>query len=158
MASSSVLSASSSELSANCCTLLLSVISRMNRNMASTMPISIATVRSTNTVSRKVTTITAASVRDSLRMEIKLRHSLMLYATMISTPASVAMGISAAILPMNSSMSNSVSECTIPAMGVRPPFLILVAVRAIAPVAGIPPKIEEKILAVPCATSSILER
>ena len=34
----------------------------------------------------------------------------------------------------------SVMEWTIPAIGVRPPFLIFAAVRAIAPVAGIPPK------------------
>src|SRR5450755_4531522 len=45
-----------------------------------------------------------------------------------------------------------------PAMGVLPPFLTLVAVLAMAPVAGIPPNMEEKILATPCATSSIFER
>src|SRR5690554_1077360 len=45
-----------------------------------------------------------------------------------------------------------------PAMGVRPPFLTLVAVLAIAPVAGIPPNIEEKQLATPWATNSALER
>lgn len=43
------------------------------------------------------------------------------------------------------------------ATGVRPPFFTLVAVRAIAPVAGMPPKMEEKIFAVPCATNSILD-
>ena len=35
---------------------------------------------------------------------------------------------------------------------------MLVAVRAIAPVAGIPPKSGEAMLATPCATSSMLER
>ena len=47
--------------------------------------------------------------------------------------------------------------CIIPAIGVRPPFLILAAVLAIAPVAGIPPKTAEPILPTPCAISSILE-
>src|SRR5579872_789848 len=46
----------------------------------------------------------------------------------------------------------------IPATGVRPPFLMLVAVRAIAPVAGIPPNIDEQILATPWAINSVLER
>ena len=45
----------------------------------------------------------------------------------------------------------------IPATGVLPPLLILVIVRAMAPVAGIPPKRGEAILANPCATNSVLE-
>ena len=44
-----------------------------------------------------------------------------------------------------------------PATGVRPPFLTLVAVRAIAPVAGIPPKRADATLAMPCPTSSTLD-
>ena len=55
-------------------------------------------------------------------------------------------------------MSSKVTLCTIPATGVRPPFLTFVAVRAIAPVAGMPPKMGEARFAIPCATSSILER
>src|SRR2546427_8531167 len=54
-------------------------------------------------------------------------------------PANVAMGISPAHRPKNKAMSNSVTEWVMPATGVRPPFLTFVAVRAIAPVAGIPP-------------------
>src|SRR5450631_3044458 len=72
-------------------------------------------------------------------------------------PASVAIGIKAAHLPTKSTISNKVNACTIPATGERPPFFTLVAVRAIAPVAGMPPKMEEKIFAVPCATNSILD-
>src|SRR3990172_7541887 len=45
----------------------------------------------------------------------------------------------------------------IPATGVLPPVLILVAVLAIAPVAGIPPKKIEPIFAIPCPTSSQLD-
>jgi hypothetical protein len=36
-------------------------------------------------------------------------------------------------------MTSSVPACVIPAMGVPPPFLMFVAVRAMAPVAGMPP-------------------
>ncbi|MNC96164.1 hypothetical protein D3C83_134580 [compost metagenome] len=48
--------------------------------------------------------------------------------------------------------------CSIPATGERAPERILVAVRAIAPVAGNPPKAADATLATPCATSSMLER
>ena len=66
------------------------------------------------------------------------------------------------IIPANgirtTSTMTSVTEWTIPATGVRPPFLILAAVLAIAPVAGIPPNKAEAILPAPCATSSMSER
>ena len=55
-------------------------------------------------------------------------------------------------------MSSSVSACTMPATGVRPPFFTLVAVRAIAPVAGMPPNSGDAMFATPCATSSMFER
>ena len=73
-------------------------------------------------------------------------------------PASVAIGISAAQRPKNSVMSRSVTAWVIPAIGVRPPFLTFVAVRAIAPVAGMPPKSGETMFAMPCATSSMFDR
>ena len=44
-----------------------------------------------------------------------------------------------------------------PAMGERPPLLMLVMVRAMAPVAGMPPKSGEARLAKPWAISSVLE-
>ena len=71
--------------------------------------------------------------------------------------AMVGIGISAAYGISTTSTSTSTTECTIPAMGVRPPFLMLVAVLAMAPVAGIPPNNAEPILPIPCATSSILD-
>jgi hypothetical protein len=43
-----------------------------------------------------------------------------------------------------------------PATGDRAPERMFVAVRAIAPVAGIPPNSGETIFAIPCATSSTL--
>src|SRR3546814_635300 len=50
------------------------------------------------------------------------------------------------------------AACSMPAIGERAPERMLVAVRAIAPVAGRPPKQAEAVLAMPCATSSQLER
>ena len=51
-------------------------------------------------------------------------------------------------------MTSSVTACTIPDTGEAAPDRMFVAVRAIAPVAGSPPKIGDAILATPCATSS----
>ena len=45
----------------------------------------------------------------------------------------------------------------IPATGVRPPLLIFAIVRAIAPVAGIPPKKGTTTLAIPLPINSVLE-
>ena len=63
----------------------------------------------------------------------------------------------AAHLPSSSRINRSVIAWTIPASGVRPPARTFVAVRAIAPVAGMPPKIGEMTLATPCATSSTFD-
>ena len=68
------------------------------------------------------------------------------------------MGMRPAQRPKNKAMRSSVTACTIPATGVRPPFFTLVAVRAIAPVAGIPPNSGDAMFATPCATSSMFER
>ena len=122
------------------------------------MPTCSAAVRSTTTVSTKVVSNTTTSARGARRCARKLRHSDMWYATMVKMPASVAMGMSAAHCPTNSAINSSTTACTMPATGVRPPLLILVAVRAIAPVAGNPPKSGETTLATPCATSSMFER
>ena len=46
------------------------------------------------------------------------------------------------------------NACTIPATGVLPPFFTLAAVRAIAPVAGIPPKRADIIFPIPCPINS----
>src|ERR1700737_2268317 len=54
----------------------------------------------------------------------------------------------------NSTITSSVRAWIIPATGVFAPERILVAVRAIAPVAGSPPKSGEKMLAMPWPTSS----
>ena len=45
-----------------------------------------------------------------------------------------------------------------PDIGLRAPARMLVAVRAMVPVTLMPPNSAEPILAMPCATSSMLER
>ena len=57
-----------------------------------------------------------------------------------------------------SKINNKTSACVIPAIGVRPPFLTLAAVRAIAPVAGMPPNQADIIFPTPCPTNSAFER
>src|SRR4051812_21283696 len=130
----------------------------MNRKEASTIPTPIATLRSTRMVSRKVVTITAASLRGARSSLTNTLHSLRRHATTSTMAASTARGIRAAQRPKKSVMTRSTTACAMPATGVRPPLLMLVAVRAMAPVAGIPPKSGETMLAIPCATSSMLLR
>ncbi len=72
-------------------------------------------------------------------------------------PASEAIGTSLASGAAASSTISSVMAWTTPATGVFPPLLTLVIVRAMAPVAGMPPSMADATLAAPCATSSILD-
>ena len=70
----------------------------------------------------------------------------------------VGIGIIPAYGIKTTNTMTNVMEWTMPAIGVLPPFLILAAVLAIAPVAGIPPNKADAIFPAPCATSSISER
>ena len=76
---------------------------------------------------------------------------------MISTAARQDIGIMPTKLPMKSSTISSTAACTTPAIGLRPPLLMFVIVRAIAPVAGIPPKNGTTIFAMPWAINSVFE-
>ena len=91
-------------------------------------------------------------------MDLNERHSLMLYATTIRIPARHDMGMSLTHWPKKSMISSNVTEWVMPARGVLPPFLTLVAVLAMAPVAGMPPKMGVRMFAIPCAISSVLDR
>ena len=113
--------------------------------------------RSKKTVRPKLIRRTRLSVLEEVfSRRTKPSRWLMLYATIKRIAAMVGMGIKLARGIKNSSTSSSTTECTIPAMGVLPPLLMFAAVRAIAPVAGIPPKNTEAMLPRPCATSSAL--
>ena len=122
------------------------------------MPTSTATVRSASTVSAKVSShTTRRSIRARSRPAIS-RHSPMFQATTSSTAASVASGTKAASgasAKHRRRQREGVDDRRRP--GVRAPARMLVAVRAIAPVTGMPPTIGTTRLAMPCATSSALE-
>ena len=67
------------------------------------------------------------------------------------------MGIYRVRLPRKSNTNNNTTAWMIPATAVRPPLLMLVIVRAMAPVTGIPPKKGTTMLATPWAMSSVFE-
>ena len=73
----------------------------------------------------------------------------MFHATTKSTAANVVIGIREASGIKTTKIMLKVIQCVIPAIGVRQPFLTFAAVRAIAPVAGIPPNRPEKIFPSP---------
>ena len=112
-------------------------------------PNSMAMVRSKTMVRKNVSNRTVTSLFGLRSIAKNDRQPLILYDTTTSTPARQAMGIYCASGMRNRKMSNSTTAWTMPATGVRPPLLILVIVRAMAPVAGIPPKRGEAILASP---------
>ena len=63
----------------------------------------------------------------------------MRHAVTINTPASAASGISATSDPPRYTTPISTTACVIAARRVRPPERTFTAVRAIVPVAGMPP-------------------
>ena len=125
--------------------------------MASSKPSSIAIVRSNTTVRRNVTIITVTSDLGVFRIAFTVRHPLMLYETMMSTPARHAIGTRLMSGIRNRKMSSSTTACTTPATGVRPPLVMLVIVRAMAPVTGMPPKNGTTTFATPWPISSVLQ-
>ena len=80
----------------------------------------------------------------------------MFHATKSKMAASAASGTWCANGAASSITSSRATACTMPATGLVAPLLALVTVRAIVPVAGIPPKNGVTKLAIPCAMSSWL--
>ena len=130
----------------------------MNSSEASVTPTPMATVRSTKTVRPKVTSRTERSLLGMRSSARNRAYSLMPQATMKRIAANAAIGTKAMISVANTMTSNRNTACMMPAIGVFAPERILVAVRAIAPVAGRPPNSAEPRLAIPCPINSWLER
>ena len=80
----------------------------------------------------------------------------MFQATNIRMAASVASGMELASGAATRITTSSVSACTIPATGLVAPLFTLVTVRAMVPVAGMPPNSGLAMLAMPWAISSWL--
>ena len=78
----------------------------------------------------------------------------MFQATNSRMPASAGNGTSEASGAASSTISSSVMACTMPATGVRAPARALVTLRAMVPVAGMPPNRGLTMLATPCAINS----
>ncbi len=78
----------------------------------------------------------------------------MFQATKSRMPASTASGTSDASGAASRMIASSVSAWTIPATGETAPARTFVTVRAIVPVAGMPPKKGATMFAIPCAISS----
>ncbi|CSA24010.1 Uncharacterised protein [Vibrio cholerae] len=127
-------------------------------NIAMITPILTATTRSANTVKPKVSSRIATSARGArLASCTKCGASLIFQATTNRIALNVARGIFTAKGASTSRIMTSVSACMTPAIGLLPPLRMLVAVRAIAPVAAIPPNRGATIFAIPCPTNSWFE-
>ena len=128
---------------------------RTKSTIASTTPTSMATVRSTMTVRKKVMRRTATSDLSPRSRYLNVLHSLMLYATCTRIAARHESGIYTAYGIRNRYMSRSTAAWMRPVTGLFPPLLMLAIVLARAPVAGIPPKRGVTMFAIPCPMSSV---
>src|SRR6266851_2061320 len=126
----------------------------MKVSAASTIPTSTAKVRSVTTVKVNVNNHTAMSSELSFRISVISSQSPMLYATIIKIAAKADNGTFFTSGAANRTIASSVNAWIIPATGVLAPERTLVAVRAMAPVAGSPPNSGDTIFATPCAMSS----
>lgn len=136
--------------------LVVSITRFMNNTQAITNPTSMATVKSKITVRKKVISRTATS---DLGFSTILEHSPSTHVIGNDNQYTSQTGHRNILCQWHqeSKISNNTTACTIPATGDFPPLLIFVMVRAIAPVAGIPPNIGDTKLAIPCAISSVFE-
>ena len=127
-----------------------------NKNIETQIPNTIATVKSKTTVASIVTKncVILVLIR-FLKIDLISSHSFIRHAVMISTPAKADKGICDMNGPnTNIEISNAIAWKILTSL-VCPPALIATLVRAIAAVAGTPPKNGITILPTPCANNSI---
>jgi len=98
-----------------------------------------ATMRSTEIVTIAVITKASASARVDRRMLRTVAACTIRTAVTMSTPERAASGMRPTGCAATSTTSSSTSACTTDASRVLAPERTLTAVRAIAPVAGMPP-------------------
>ena len=106
-------------------------------------------VRSNITVRKNVTNRTETSLLGALKIPTTVLQPDILYDTTINTAARQDIGTRFISGIRNRNVSSNTTACITPATGVRPPFVIFVIVRAIAPVTGIPPKSGTVMFAIP---------
>ena len=130
----------------------------MNIKLAAVTPAPIATVRSTKTVRPKVSNRIQRSPPGMRIRATNRPASLIPQATASRIAASAAIGTWAINPPPASAKTSRKRAWNTPESGDRAPDRMLVAVRAIAPVAGSPPNSAEARLATPWPTSSWFDR
>ena len=121
---------------------------------ATAMPTSTARMRSKRTVVAAVTTRMNASPPVERSTARTLCRSTIRTAVTISTPASAANGMAPTGAPRNSTTTSSTKAWITDASRVRAPARTFTAVRAMAPVAGMPPNSGATTLASPWPNSS----
>ncbi len=135
-------------------TLLERASSRNAMTAAAAMPMSTAMMRSNEIVTIAVMTKMAASARVERTMARTVAGPTMRTAVTMSTPARAARGMPETRLLAAYTTMTRTRECTIAESRERPPLRTFTAVRAIAPVAGMPPKKPAAMDASPWPTSS----
>ncbi len=105
-------------------------------------------------VAAAVMTSTAASPRVARRSALRLETSTIWMAVATRTPASAASGIQATHCDASRITRSSAADWVTAASRERAPDRTLTAVRAMAAVAGIPPKNGTARFAMPCPNSS----
>src|SRR5690625_987513 len=113
---------------------------RTKDTIANNKPIGTAMVKLTKTVNKNVVTRTSESEVRILKIIEKDLYSLMLNATTIRIGAILASGMWDAKGANKSKVNNTKTLWNTPEKGLTAPLLIFVAVLAMAPVAGMPPK------------------
>lgn len=112
-------------------------------------PIPTAQIKSTATVIKAVVIRIIALLLVVTKASRTETGFTILAAVTIKMPASALIGICPTTWEKNSTHNNKSMECTIAENLVRAPDRTFTAVRAIAPVAGIPPIIDEATVAKP---------
>src|SRR5699024_7480702 len=129
-----------------------------NEIIASNKPTGTATVKLTNTVNKNVVIKTSESPDRSFTIWAKDLISLILSATTIKIGAILASGMCEAYGANKSNVNKTNTLLKTPEQRLTAPLLIFVAVRAIAPAAGIPPNKGVMILAKPCPNNALFDR
>ena len=86
---------------------------------------------------------------NSLPKKLTINDLSLICAEINKIAAITGMGMSDASGIKSTKTRSRIMACTIPATGLLPPFLIFADVRAMAPVAGMPPNSAEQMLPAP---------
>ena len=132
--------------------------SQANTSAETITPTTTAIARSVATVTADTSISTRASLRGTLPSTRKLLHSKVPMTTMNITPMSAARGICSISEYATRINSNKLRAAVIPESRPRPPEFTLIMLWPIMAQPPMPPKNPVAVLAMPCATHSLLPR